>query len=184
MNAGMNDQELYALFIKEKNSKWLGLLLEKYTLVLLGVCMKYLRNQEDAKDAVQAVFESAIKKSQIHHVENFGGWLYKIAINECLMRLRKKGEAHAELTDRIQGIDASYLENESEKRESALLDLERNLQLLPAEQKECLERFYFHKQSYEKITEHTGYKLNQVKSFIQNGKRNLKLMYLKQKKND
>lgn len=184
MDYWKDDQELYALFLKDKNSKWLGMLLEKYTLLLLGVCMKYLRNQEDAKDAVQAVFETAIKKIQLHNVENFGGWLYKIAINECLMRLRKKGVIHIELTDKAQNIEIAYTQYESEQKETELLMLEQNLQLLPAEQKDCLERFYFQKQSYEKITELTGYKLNEVKSYIQNGKRNLKIMHVKKKSHD
>jgi RNA polymerase sigma-70 factor (ECF subfamily) len=43
-----------------------------------------------------------------------------------------------------------------------------------------VERFYLHQQSYQQIAEGTGYSLSQVKSHIQNGKRNLKLLLLKQ----
>lgn len=178
------DRELYQLYILEKNGKWLGILLERYTLILLGVCMKYLRNQEDAKDAVQAVFENAIKSIEHHKVENIGGWLYKIAVNECLMKLRKQGRSFRELSDKLQDLIVNEDSFETEQKEEDLQNLEVYLNLLSSEQKECLERFYLQKQSYEKISELTGYHLNQVKSYIQNGKRNLKLMYLKHKKND
>ena len=182
MTSERKDRELYQLYIQEKNSKWLGILLERYTLILLGVCMKYLRNQEDAKDAVQTVFESALKRIQQHQVENIGGWLYKIAVNECLMRLRKKDIFSTEVSDALPDLQDKDEANSIEIREIKLNHLEKFIDLLPTEQKECLEKFYFQKHTYEKITALTGFNLKQVKSYIQNGKRNLKLMY--QKNND
>jgi RNA polymerase sigma factor (sigma-70 family) len=178
------DKELYDLFLQQKNNKWLGLLLERYTLILIGVCMKYLRNEEDAKDTVQTVFEVAIKEIEKQRVDNFGGWLYKIAINECLMRLRKNKQSFTELTEKLENIDADLNNSDNEEKEEDLKFIENHLAQLAVEQKDCLERFYLFKQSYLKISEFTGYSLNEVKSHIQNGKRKLRLIYLKQKHND
>ena len=180
----MKDEELYALYLRENDSKLLGLLLERYTILLFGVCMKYLRNQEDAKDAVQTVFEKAIKEAAKSKIENFGGWIYKIAINECLMRLRKNSHTKTELTDNYEELSHEDLFLENEEKENQLTFIEKSLQLLPAEQKDCLERFYLQKQSYEKIAGLTGYSLKQVKSYIQNGRRNMRLLYLKQMNHD
>ena len=180
----MKDEELYILYLKEKDSKSLGLLLERYTILLFGVCMKYLRNQEDAKDAVQTVFEKVIKETGQKNIENFGGWIYKIAINECLMRLRKKSHTKTELTDNHQELNHEYFLSENEDKEKQLTFIEKCLPLLPAEQKDCLERFYLQKQSYDKIAGLTGYSVKQVKSYIQNGKRNMRLLYPKQMDHD
>ena len=178
------DKELYELYLQQKNNKWLGLLLERYTLILLGVCMKYLRNEEDAKDAVQTVFEKAINEIEKQKIENFGGWLYKISVNECLMRLRKNKQLFTELTEKLENIDTDLNISESKDKEEDLVFIEKNLTQLAKEQKDCLERFYLFNQSYSKISELTGYSTNEVKSHIQNGKRRLRLIYIKQKQND
>ncbi len=184
MSSEKKDIELYELYLQQKNNKWLGLLLERYTLILLGVCMKYLRNEEDAKDTVQTVFEKAINEIEKQRIDNFGGWLYRIAINECLMRLRKNKKSFTELTEKLGNIDSDLNKTENEEKEEEIKLIEKNLSRLPTEQKDCLERFYFLKQSYTKISELTGYSPNEVKSHIQNGKRKLRLMYIKQKDND
>jgi RNA polymerase sigma-70 factor (ECF subfamily) len=184
MNSEKKDKELYELYLQQKNSKWLGLLLERYTLLLLGVCMKYLRNEEDAKDAVQSVFEKVINEIEKQRIDNFGGWLYRISVNECLMRLRKNKQSFTELTEKIGNIDADINISENRDKEEDLVFIEKHLTQLAREQKDCLERFYFFKQSYTKISELTGYTQNEVKSHIQNGKRNLRLMYIKKKHND
>jgi RNA polymerase sigma factor (sigma-70 family) len=178
------DKELYELYLQQKNSKWLGILLERYTLLLLGVCMKYLRNEEDAKDAVQSVFEKAINEIEKQRIDNFGGWLYKISVNVCLMRLRKNKKSFTEITEKFENIDADINISENKNKEDDLVFIEKHLAQLTKEQKDCLERFYLFKQSYAKISVLTGYSLNEVKSHIQNGKRNLRLMYIKQKHND
>ena len=60
--------------------------------------------------------------------------------------------------------------------EEKLLKLETAIEELKDEHKKCLTHFYLEKKSYEEVALMTGFDLNQVKSFIQNGKRNLKLI--------
>ncbi|HQR02228.1 MAG TPA: sigma-70 family RNA polymerase sigma factor, partial [Ferruginibacter sp.] len=80
------DAELLQQFYSDGNNEWLGILLERYTMLLLGVCMKYLKNEEEAKDAVQQVFLKAIHELHKYKVEYFKSWIYMIAKNHCLMQ--------------------------------------------------------------------------------------------------
>ena len=53
------------------------------------------------------------------------------------------------------------------------------MELLNPEQKQTVELFYLQEKSYKEIVDQTGFSMNDVKSYIQNGKRNLKIMLSK-----
>ncbi len=173
----IDDNELLRQFYEYKDNKWLGILLQRYTLLLLGVCMKYLKNEEEAKDSVQQVFLKSITELHKYKVDYFKSWLYMVAKNHCLMKLRDKGKQPVEINEYIQ---ASADEREEKinyaEKDIALTQMETALQQLNAEQQQCVTLFYLQKKSYHQITKQTGYTLLQVKSNIQNGKRNLKIM--------
>ncbi|MEO6733363.1 MAG: sigma-70 family RNA polymerase sigma factor [Ferruginibacter sp.] len=173
----IDDQQLLQNFYADKNNEWLGILLQRYTLLLLGVCMKYLKNEEEAKDGVQQVFLKAITELHKYKVDYFKSWLYMVAKNHCLMKLRDKGKKPIEINEQLLSTPD---ETEDIKRylekDAVLTDMERALQLLNKEQSLCITLFYLEKKSYHDITEQTGYSLLKVKSHIQNGKRNLKIM--------
>src|SRR5574339_504039 len=98
----MSDQELLEKFYKDHDNQWLGILLERYTLLLLGVCMKYLKNEELARDSVQHIFLKVITELQKYRVEYFKSWLYMVAKNYCLMQLRDKAGKHTvEISEKI-----------------------------------------------------------------------------------
>jgi RNA polymerase sigma-70 factor (ECF subfamily) len=178
----LSDQDLLDQYFKSRNNQLLGILLQRYTLLLLGVCMKYLKNEEGAKDAVQQIFLKVIHELQRYRVQYFKSWLYMIARNYCLMQLRKHGiETAAEINENIVDDPASFT-NEIEK-ERLIVVMESSLQELNSEQKTCVTLFYLDKKSYQQISEQTGFGLMQVKSFIQNGKRNLKLLVEKKLRN-
>jgi RNA polymerase sigma factor (sigma-70 family) len=173
----MTDRELLDRYYADGDNGWLGILLERYTLMLLGVCMKYMRQEEEAKDCVQQVFVKIITELPKYKVEYFSSWMYTIARNHCLMRLRDRhGHAPATLTDNMlsswdeEGGKHTHLE-----KEQRLELLSEALEELGKEQKGCVISFYLEKRSYQEIAERTGFTLMQVKSHIQNGKRNLKL---------
>ena len=181
----IEDKELLNKFYADGNNQWLGILLQRYTMLLLGVCMKYLKNEEEAKDSVQQIFLKALTELQKYKVEYFKSWLYMVAKNYCLMKLRDAhGKIPVELTDKMkpveQGSEGKIALLEKEK---ALTLLEASLDDLNDEQKQCVTLFYLQKKSYQQITGITGYNLLQVKSFIQNGKRNLKNIVEKKLKN-
>lgn len=183
--ATIPDQDLLNRFYTDGDNKWLGILFQRYTLLLFGVCMKYLKNEEEAKDAVQQVFEKAIKELGKYKVDYVKSWLYMVAKNYCLMQLRNKGKLPKELNERMHATAAE----ESNKYE--LLQKDELLEQLTAavtelipEQRTCIELFYLQKKSYTEIADDTGYTLMQVKSYIQNGKRNLKMILLKQQQHE
>ena len=178
----ISDQDLLEQFNNTKDNHLLGVLLQRYTLLLLGVCMKYLKNEEAAKDAVQQIFLKVIHELQRYPVQYFKSWLYMIARNHCLMQLRRRNEKNvAEFKENIAD-DEFPLQEEIEKAKMISL-LETSLTELNTDQKTCITLFFLEKKSYQQISEQTGFSLMQVKSYIQNGKRNLKLLVEKKLRN-
>jgi RNA polymerase sigma-70 factor (ECF subfamily) len=173
----MTDQELLQLYYREGNSDLLGVLLKRYTLLLFGVGMKYLKNEEEAKDAVQQVFLKVLTELPKYRVEYFKSWLYMIGKNHCLMKLRDKGFAKVEINDRmVQTGDEEEGKSWHHEREKLLTSMTEAVEELAEEQKTCIKLFYLQKKSYQDIVITTGCSLMQVKSYIQNGKRNLKII--------
>ena len=177
LNKHISDQELLERFYVDRDNQWLGVLLERYTLLLLGVCMKYLKNEEQARDSVQQIFLKAITELQKYRVEYFKSWIYMVAKNHCLMQLRDKpGKNTIEVKESIPA------EADETDKESLLLNektyeyLGEALKELNADQQLCVTLFYMEKKSYQQITEQTGYSMMQVKSHIQNGKRNMRIL--------
>lgn len=173
----ITDAELLSKFYAGHDQQWLGILLERYTLLLLGVGMKYLKNEEEAKDAVQQVFLKAISELHKYKVEYFKSWLYMIAKNHCLMQLRSKGRFTAEINEKTMSTPAETEEKNSYIEKDKTLDLLATaLQQLNNEQQLCVTLFYLEKKSYQEIAEQSRFSIMQVKSHIQNGKRNLKII--------
>ena len=175
-----------------------GELFQRYVHLAYGVCLKYLRNEEDAKDAVMQVFEKLVeelKRNAAHDraIIHFKSWLHTLVKNYCLMWLRSrqsKGgrEAIAYSFDELVrdagpgGEDGTGMEfpgtghlTDEETLEQELTRMEKGLRGLPTEQRTCLELFYLQQKCYKEVAEITGYDLNKVKSYIQNGKRNLRI---------
>ncbi len=174
----ITDQELLVRFYADRNNEWLGILLQRYTLLLLGVCMKYLKNEEEAKDSVQQIFLKVIQELQKYKVDYFKSWLYMVAKNHCLMKLRdKQGKIPAELTEKVMTAPEETTDWQVLIQNDLTLELmEDSLKELNPEQQQCVTLFYLEKRSYQEITEITGFSMLQVKSYIQNGKRNLKIL--------
>lgn len=172
------DQQLLEHFYADHNNEWLGILLQRYTLLLLGVCMKYLKDEEDAKDSVQQIFLKVIQELQKYKVEYFKSWLYMVAKNHCLMKLRdRQGKMTTEINDRLSSKTVEETEKQTMLHDEHTLSLmEESLKELNFEQQQCVTLFYLQKKSYQQISDDTGYSMLQVKSYIQNGKRNLKLL--------
>jgi len=173
----ISDQDLLQKFYQEQNNQWLGILLQRYTLLVLGVCMKYLKNEEKARDATQQVAYKVLYELQKYRVDHFKSWLYMVAKNHCLMQLRN---AHMVLD--IDNVPSDkWAEEEFDKehhlqREITLHHMELSIDELSKEQRTCIQLFFYNKKSYVEISRETGYTVQQVKSYIQNGKRNLKIL--------
>lgn len=180
----ITDAELLEHFYADGNQEWIGVLLQRYTLLLLGVCMKYLKDETEARDCVQQIFLKVLTELPKYKVEYFKSWLYMVAKNHCLMRLRDKGsKAAKELNENHATHDETGRQHWQETETTYEL-LEEAITEVNEEQRLCVTLFYLQKQSYHQIAERTGFTMMQVKSHIQNGKRNLKIILerkLKQK---
>ena len=180
----LSDKELVALYKESGDMAILGELYQRYMELVYGVCLKYYKDPETAKDSVMQIFEELVPKLRKHEVENFKPWLHQVAKNHCLMQLRtpknmKTVEFKYEL---VQSEDNVHLNGVLEKEEN-FKKLEFCLGTLTNEQREAVKLFYLDGKCYNEIVEITGQEWNQVRSFIQNGRRNLKLCMENEKLN-
>ena len=176
----ITDAELLQNFYRDHDNKWLGILLPRYTLLLLGVCMKYLKNEEDAKDAVQQIFLKVISELSKYKVDYFKSWIYMIAKNHCLMKIRGNKNYPVELDEKnLPPKEFMDTEMNHIEKDRLLTTMQESIKQLSIEQQQCVTLFYLEKKSYVEVAEITGYTMLQVKSHLQNGKRNLKILMKK-----
>jgi len=167
------DEKLLQQYRQNGDLAVLAALYEKYMHLVYGVCLKYLKDEELSKDAVMQIFEELIVKVGKHDVKQFKSWLYVLARNFCLMQLRSGKKMQTDSLDDIMEL-AEDLHHDND-REEDMVALERCKQKLPAAQKVSIQLFYIEEKCYKEIADDTGYTMNEVKSYIQNGKRNLKI---------
>jgi RNA polymerase sigma factor (sigma-70 family) len=152
----------------------LGKLYENFMPLVYGVCLKYLKDEEPAKDAVMGIFEELVTKVRQHDIKQFRSWLYVLSRNYCLMQLRRDKKMELVNLDEVVEF-TSFLHPDDNNREEAMAALEKCMDKLPVTQKQSISLFYLKEKCYKEIVELTGFSLNEVKSYIQNGKRNLKI---------
>ena len=170
------DAELVAAYQKSSELDVLAMLYQRYMELVYGVCLKYLPDEESAKDAVMNIFEELINKLKNHQVDNFRGWLHVVAKNHCLMQLRSaKNVKTTALNESVVQLEENLHLNGVMDKESQLEQMTGCIQTLPGEQKQCIELFYLQNKSYNEIVDITGFDWNSVRSYIQNGRRNLKI---------
>jgi len=145
---------------------------------LFGVCMKYLKNEDDAKDSVQQIFLKVIQELRKYRVEYFKSWLYMVARNHCLMKLRdRQSKIPVELTENLAVAQEETTDWQKRVQNDLTFEMmESSLKELNPEQQQCVTLFYLEKKSYREISDTTGFSSLQVKSYIQNGKRNLRIL--------
>ena len=184
-SSGMTDAELLSAYKATGDRSWLGDLLERYTLLLLGVCMKYLKDEEAARDMVQQVHLKALTAWDKYPVEYVKSWLYSVARNECLMRLRSAGNRIADVDDMAERLPADEPSEERLREQEVRMDtVEAAMALLPEHQRTCIMQFYLEDRSYRQIADRTGFSMKEVKSHLQNGKRNLRIIIEKKEQRD
>ena len=172
----LSDEELIALYRQSEDLAVVGELYNRYTSLVYGVCLKYLKDREESRDAVMQIFERLMVTLKQHDINVFKSWLYVSARNHCLMQIRaRKGKNFEQLSPFLMESGDNGHQEGGPEIESNLHKLEKCIQELGNEQKLCVQLFYMDQKCYREITERTGYDLNKVKSYIQNGKRNLKI---------
>ncbi len=180
--AKKTDEEIIALYQIKQNNNYIGVLYERYYHIVFGVCLKYLKSIPESEDAVTLIFERLITDLRKTKVQKFGPWLYRVAVNHCLQQIRKR---------KLLTVDFNHLEEvliassqsellEEQDKEELLQFLEAAILHLKPNQQKAISLFYIYKKSYEEVAMLTDSDLKKVKSNIQNGKRNLKLLLEKQ----
>ena len=169
----LSDEQLVLLYKRDRNSEVIAELYARYGHLVFGTCMKYLKNKENAEDISMQLFEKLPLKLVQNEISFFKSWLYMMTKNECLMYLRKKKEVPMEF---IQIDSEEEALNPKIILESKISLLEKAIDLLKSPQKECIKLFYIEDNSYEQIASMLKIEIKKVKSAIQNGKRNIKLI--------
>ena len=172
------DGELVEDFVKSSNNALVGILYQRYGHLVFGLCMKYLKNKPEAQDAAVQIFSKLLTDLKKYRIEYFKSWLYVYTKTFCLMELRKRQSAlkkELELKENAHLIMDSADPEHLKEKERQIILMEEALQMLHIDQRVCIELFYLKNKSYNEIVEQTGYSANDVKSYIQNGKRNLKI---------
>ena len=174
------DEELIAEFNSTGNLKVLGDLYSPYMHLVYGVCLKYLKDRDESKDAVMQIFEKIITEIPKQDIENFKGWLYVVTRNFCLMQLRS-AKSRQERFNEWANDNTVFMENSHDLHpiDEDGADMEEDLtdciKRLKDEQRECIRLFYFENRCYNEIAVILKIDEKKVKSHLQNAKRNLKL---------
>ena len=170
------ETELLAAYYDSGDLELLGKLYEPYMHLVYGLCLKYLKNPVKSEDAVMQIFETLIKKLRIHKVDNFKSWLYSVSRNHCLMQLRASGKDIVFIDDNfMESSEVLHPDNDKEEQEEQLQLLEKCIAELSPEQQQSVRLFYLEEKCYKEIVDITGFDMKKVKSYIQNGRRNLKI---------
>ena len=174
-----SDEDLLGRYQNSGNLDLLGELYARHMHLVYGVSLKYLGDPDDAKDATMQIFEKLISELPGQEIRQFKSWLYVLTKNHCLMQIRAKKSSEK----RLEGLktELEFMESEGEMhpidREDQSIEqaLRECIDKLKAEQKQCIELFYYRKMCYREISGILGMEEKKVKSFLQNGKRNLKI---------
>ena len=170
----LTDEDVIHRYVHRNEHSAFSCLYDRYAHIVLGVCFKYLKESEAAKDAAQQIFIKLLEDLKRFDIAAFKPWLLQVARNHCLMQLRKSLPVTNNTIELGEGVDFEEELHPSMEREVLLDCLEASIKELNAEQRVCVELFYLKKMTYAEIVQQTGFTMNEVKSYIQNGKRNLR----------
>ncbi|MDR2954814.1 MAG: sigma-70 family RNA polymerase sigma factor [Prevotella sp.] len=170
------DEELLELFKKTGKGEYFQELYERYIPLIYGLCLKYLQKAEQSQDAVIDIYENLSQKIQDYEIKVFKNWLYSVVKNHCYHILKEnKREIIVNFDSQLMESDETltlFSETRDEEKENAL---NQCIEKLPEPQRISIEKFFYENKSYAEIVDETGFQLKSVKSYIQNGKRNLKI---------
>jgi RNA polymerase sigma-70 factor, ECF subfamily len=174
-----SDKELITAFCEKGDLEILGVLYNRYMHLVYGLCIKYLKDREESKDAVMQIFEVLITDIPKFDINNFKSWLYVVSKNYCLMKLRKESSVQKKMQDyqSTEFMESTEILHPLDENENEYLQekLKECMELLKDAQKKCVELFYYQQKCYKEISMELEIEEMKVKSYIQNGKRNLKI---------
>lgn len=177
----MSDIDLLAYYKLKEDKECVGELYKRYASFVFSICLKYLKNKDEARETTLEIYESLMEKLLNFEISNFRSWLYSMSKNYCLNLLRKR-KISISYEENMNFFQESFMEDEafmhptSKSKEENLVLLEKCIEELKPEQRECIDLFYLQNKSYTEVVELSGHPMKKVKSYLQNGKRNLKIL--------
>ncbi len=143
---------------------------------VFGLCLRILRNADNAQDATHEAFVRAYQDFPTLQGTNFSAWVSSIAANLCLNRIRDE-------TRRARLLEHGFPREDGRNAETAAIAAEQAgiarevLRSLNPEQRKVLALRYVDEFSYQEIENITGYGAGQVRSYLQNGRRNFRIRW-------
>lgn len=180
ISSKLTDAELLSAYKESGNMNALADLYQRYMDLVYGVCLKYMEHPEDARDCVINIFEELTTKLLKHEVEHFKAWLYQLSKNHCLMKIRSNKKFPKQVNHELVHLEENVHLNDVLEKEANLERMEFCLEQLGYEQKQAVHLFYLKEKCYKSIGEIMGLDVGKVRSYIQNGRRNLKICMEKQ----
>jgi len=177
----MTDDELIKHYKLHLDKECVGELYKRYTGFTYAVCVKYHKDSEKAREAALEIFEELLEKLLVHEIQNFKSWLHTVARNHCLLSFRAK-KHEEQFIDNYKKYQNDFMEQDKVLypdyivKEENYQELEKCINQLKPEQRNCIELFYLQNKSYVETAQITGYTMKEVKTYLQNGKRNLKIL--------
>lgn len=176
-----SDEELLKHYKQSGNKELFADLFKKHVSVVYGSCLFYLQDKDEAQDATMQLFEKLMLDINNREIDNFKGWLSFVVRNHCISLIRKNKSQTKNIKSYYE-FEYEAPDYEQEEKINSVSDdmlLENMKDCLPKlkeDQRVCVELFYLKNKSYQDIANETNFSLNEIKSYIQNGKRNLKLL--------
>lgn len=170
----LTDEQLLGKYLSGSESRYLGQLYERYMPMVYGICLKIMRDPGKAEDAVMNIYEELTRKVKEHEIGSFRGWLYVLARNHCLMEWRKNHRRPTDLHEDMGRYDAVEEAFQYELPKDGT-PLEKCMDELPPQQRNSVQWFYYEDKSYKEIADLIAEDVGKVRSYIQNGRRNLKI---------
>lgn len=180
--AQLSDEELVQHYKNTFDGFYVGLLFERYVDVIFGISLKYLKNRQDAEDMLSSVFEKLTDVLKNKEVQTFRNWLFVLVKNQCVSQLRsvqsqqQRQKRYIDYISQLTAPEELMQVWKEEKKNDEEVRLKQVLAQIPRKQRRCIEYFYFEQKSYKEIAELMNETVGKIRSYIQNGRRNLKIM--------
>ncbi len=183
----VSDEELVKLFKTNQDTKIIGVIYKRYGHLVYGTCLKKLNDKDQAKDETMKIFGKLSTVLLNSEIQKFNSWIYSMANNACISALRKHQNDlrfNASWSDDLSEIPDVTDHDERENIEQKANRVQWAVEQLAIEQATCIRLFYFEDKSYKEIAQTTGMSDGTIKSHLQNGKRNLKILLASNAQNE
>ncbi len=153
----INNDDYYIKKILEGDSNSFGIIVERYQNMVFALALKMLKHREESEEVSQDTFIKVYKSlSKFNGESKFSTWIYRIAYNTCLDRIKKNSKFNndVEIND-VTANEIFQTENvfdSLENKERSII-IKECIDKLPEEECVIIHLFYFEELSLKEIVE-------------------------------